>query len=265
MRTRSWPGTVVTGQGRAHCLLPMQTLGPASRGAQRRLRAHPWPGCHPLLPPLLPVTLGTPSDLARGSPGAGCRSDPLTAHLAQMCEHCPVSTHHGMKVWLFSSSPVTHFLAGLRLCPLVRYSEAQGQWSDIRAGQCLPVFPNMMPALSPCSPYSPRTGRRHCLPEHCRTQFVTSGQQWLDLLLLEGSQLFLVHRMNLSLSLGTEVAAPTVLRMKDSMGHRSYPLVGAFVRIRTSPAMLPHTGLLCLPQKGQKPWAAQLTSRCLQR
>lgn len=109
---------------------------------------------------------------------------PLIAHLIQMCEHCPVSTHHGMKVQLFGSSPVTQDpLVGLGLCPLVRYSEAQGQWSDGRAGRCLPVSSS----LNPCSPCSPTTSERHCPREHCRNHFVTSGQQWPDLLLLEGS------------------------------------------------------------------------------
>lgn len=52
------------------------------------------------------VTPGSLSGFARGGPGTGYRGGSAhCSHLAQMREHCPAATHHGMEVQLFSSSP----------------------------------------------------------------------------------------------------------------------------------------------------------------
>lgn len=70
-----------------------------------------------------------------------------TAHLAQMREHCPVSTHHGTEPALRLFPNDLEILAGPGLCPLVRYSETRGQWCDVRIGGCWLMFPNLRPAL----------------------------------------------------------------------------------------------------------------------
>lgn len=139
MRAQSLPGSVVTVQ---------TTSGPASHGAQCRLLDCPGPGCHPLL--LLPQLPQSPwSSVAW--PGLAlswvqeCPSS--TAHLAQMREHCPVSTHHGTEPALRLFPNDLEILAGPGLCPLVRYSETRGQWCDVRIGGCWLMFPNLRPAL----------------------------------------------------------------------------------------------------------------------
>lgn len=122
---------------------PGLTWSPAQAVSSSRASAPPTVSTH------LPQS---PQDLSVAWPGVAQGLSTgvalLTAHLAQMREYCPAATHHGMEVQLFSSSPVTRDTsARLGLCSFVRYSEVQGQWSDVMPGQCFPEFPNMRPVL----------------------------------------------------------------------------------------------------------------------